>query len=138
MTDTVTRPVAVGDPLPALRVGEITAARMVAVMGVMGDTNPIHEDEALAKQLGFRGLVNQGPANLSYVANMLLAWASDPASIRRLRFRFLDNVVPGDDLEATARVTAVEPDGAVVCAFELRSPGRLHLTGEATLLVHRA
>jgi acyl dehydratase len=105
---------------------------MLAIMGVMGDTNPIHQDEHLAASLGFRGVVNQGPANMAYIANMLMAWTGGPAGVRSLRFRFLDNVVPGDELEATGEVIGVD-GGSVRCAFWLRSPGRTHVAGEATL-----
>ena len=129
---TTTQPPHPGDALPVLRPGEINRKRMVAVMGIMGDSNPIHQDEALAAKLGFRGLVNQGPANLAYVANMLMAWAGGPAAIRSLRFRFLDNVVPGDALEAVGTVLAIRGH-EVECSFELRSPGRVHLSGEATM-----
>jgi acyl dehydratase len=127
-------PARVGDPLPPLRPGTISRERMIAVMRVMGDSNPIHVDEELARSLGFRGLVNQGPANLAYVANMLLGWTGPAGRIRSLSFRFLDNVVPGDELVATGEITRVSGD-AVTCDFRLSSPGRTHLVGEAILEV---
>ncbi len=102
-------------------------------MQVMGDENPIHDDEALATALGFRGIVNQGPANLAYVANVLLDWCGNATAIRSMRFRFLDNVVPGDELEVRAKVTAVAQE-EVECAFELASEQRLHVTGTSRLI----
>jgi|tagenome__1003787_1003787.scaffolds.fasta_scaffold19780075_2 acyl dehydratase len=114
-----------------LEAGAITRERMVAIMGVMGDPNPIHEDEELAARLGFRGIVNQGPANLAYVVNMLLEEAGDPAAIRELSFRFLDNVVPGDECVATGEWVSED-----ACAFKLESQGgRVHLTGEAKVVM---
>lgn len=121
-----------GQMLPPLEVADITRERMLKVMAVMGDENPLHDDEALASELGFRGIVNQGPANLAYVVNMLLRWCGNPTAIRSMRFRFLDNVVPGDELEARATVTALD-EGEVECAFELASAQRLHLTGTTRL-----
>jgi acyl dehydratase len=127
-----------GDALPSLPVGEITRERMVAVMGVMNDPNPIHEDEELARRLGFRGIVNQGPANMAYVANMLLKLTGDPASIRRLAFRFLDNVVPGDQLTAKGNVLAVR-GRELDCDFRLEgADGRIPLRGEATVVLDHA
>ena len=124
-----------GDALPPLAVGEITRERMVAIMGVMGDPNPIHSDHELALSLGFRGIVNQGPANMAYVANMLMRLTGDPAAIRVLAFRFHDNVVPGDQLTATGRVLAVR-GRELDCDFRLEgADGRVPLTGEATVVL---
>jgi acyl dehydratase len=126
-----------GDELPPFQVGDITRERMVAIMGVMNDPNPIHEDEELAARLGFRGIVNQGPANMAYVANMLIQVTGDAASVRRLKFRFHDNVVPGDRLTARGRVTAVRKadDGRELeCEFRLEgADGRVALSGDATI-----
>jgi acyl dehydratase len=123
-----------GDPLPPFEVGDITRERMVAIMGVMGDPNPIHEDEELAARLGFRGIVNQGPANMSYVTNMLLRVAG-PGEVRALRFRFHDNVVPGDRLTATGTVVA-RRGREIDCTFRLESAdGRVPLSGDATVVV---
>lgn len=112
-----------GTELPEYQVGDITPDRLVAVMEVMGDTNPIHDDEDLARSLGLRGLVNQGPANLAYVVNMLMAGlGAAPSQIRVLDFRFQANVVPGDILTARGTVTAVRPvdRGAEIdCSFRL-------------------
>jgi 3-hydroxybutyryl-CoA dehydratase len=124
-----------GDALPPLPVGAITRERMVAIMGVMGDPNPIHEDVELARRLGFRGIVNQGPANMAYVANLLLQLTGGPAGIRRLDFRFHDNVVPGDELTARGTVTAVRGT-EIDCDFRLEgADGRVPLTGAATVVL---
>jgi acyl dehydratase len=124
------------DPKP-FAVPEITRERMLEVMDIMGDTNPIHSDEELVARLGYRGLVNQGPANLSYVMRMLLEWAGDPAAIRDLRFRFHQNVVSGDHPVARATVTGSRPgDGEelVELAFRLElDDGSPALTGVATI-----
>lgn len=131
-----------GDALPSFVVGDIDRDRIVAIMKIMRDTNPIHENVELARRLGFRGLVNQGPANMSYVVNMLVAWAGDPAAIRSLDFRFHDNVVPGDRLTARAEVAGVRhEDGAteVDCRFRLDAEdGRVRLSGDARMLVPHA
>jgi acyl dehydratase len=131
-----------GTVLDDYPVGGITRERMVAVMEVMGDLNPIHEDEELARRLGFRGIVNQGPANLAYVVNMLIDRLGVGAGqVKSLAFRFHDNVVPGDELIARGEITALREDGAaaeVDCAFRLDMVGgAARLSGTATIEVTR-
>ncbi len=125
------------DELPAFAVPEITRDRMLEVMDIMDDVNPIHSDEALVERLGLRGLVNQGPANMSYVVNMLVAWAGDPAAIRELSFRFHRNVVPGDRPVARGRVLRRQRAGGqelADCEFRLElADGTVALSGAATI-----
>jgi acyl dehydratase len=132
-----------GTVLADYPVGEITRDRMVAVMEVMGDLNPIHEDEELARKLGFRGIVNQGPANLAYVVNMLIDRLGVGArQVKLLEFRFHDNVVPGDALIARGEITARRDEGPVTevdCSFRLDLVGGApRLSGTATIEVPRA
>lgn len=95
--------------IPPFVTEPIRLADVVTVMEVMDDVNPVHIDAELVQSLGLRGLVNQGPANLGYVVNMLLAWAGAPGALRRLRFRFHSISCPGDRLTARAQITAIDP-----------------------------
>lgn len=126
-----------GEPLPALAVPEITRERMLDVMQIMDDVNPIHSDETLVRRLGLRGLVNQGPANMAYVVNMLVAWAGDPAAVRDLTFRFHKSVVPGDRPVARGQVIrwrAHAGEQLADCEFRLElEDGSLAVTGTATI-----
>ena len=74
--------------IPAFVVPEVRKEDVVTIMDVMGDVNPVHIDEELVRELGLRGLVNQGPANLGYVVNMFIAWAGSPEAIRHIAVRF--------------------------------------------------
>ncbi|MEQ8716299.1 MAG: MaoC/PaaZ C-terminal domain-containing protein [Acidimicrobiales bacterium] len=101
---------------------EVAEADVIAMMDVMGDINPVHSDHDLVAELGLRGLVNQGPANLAYALNMIVAWAGDPASIRRVDVRFDAITCPGDRLVATGGVTSTTRTGnetIATCAFRL-------------------
>lgn len=122
----------IGDALPERAAPVITKDRLVDVMDVMDDSNPVHVDEALVARLGLRGLVNQGPSNLAYITNMLAAWTGDADCVRRFAVRFFDMVVPGDDLVAGGTVTALREDGLVECEVWLRMrEGRTMLSGTA-------
>ena len=57
---------------------------MKTMAAILRDPYPIHWDRQATAALGLGGrTVNQGPLNLGYIANMLMAWAGDDA-IRRL------------------------------------------------------
>ncbi|MCP3976720.1 MAG: protein dehydratase [bacterium] len=120
--------------VPAVRIEDI-----ITIMDVMGDVNPIHVDEDLVRELGLRGPVNQGPANLAYIVNMLIAWAGSPESIRHLNLRFQSISCPGDRLEARGNVVRLihGDDGPVAhCAVALvREGGEVILSGTADVSV---
>lgn len=140
MTETATRDqVRVGDALPDRAAPAITKPRIVQVMDVMDDCNPVHVDEQLAASLGLRGIVNQGPANLAYITNMLAQWTGDADCVRRFKVRFFNIVVPGDDLIAGGRVTAVRDGGLVDCDVWLKMrDGTVMLSGMATVALSRS
>lgn len=128
--------VAVGDSLPDRPGPDITKVRIRMVMDVMDDVNPVHIDEALVAQMGLRGLVNQGPCNLAYMINMLVAWTGDPDCVQRLQVRFHNLVVPGDNTIAGGRVRAINKDGSVDCDVWLKlADGTVMLAGIATVNV---
>ncbi|RYY06552.1 MAG: hypothetical protein EON55_23075, partial [Alphaproteobacteria bacterium] len=113
--------VRVGDALPERAAPDITKARIIDVMTVMDDSNPVHINEELAASLGLRGIVNQGPSNLAYITNMLAAWTGDADCVRRFRVRFYVTVVPGDDMAAGGTVTDVNVEaGTAECDVWLK------------------
>jgi NAD(P)-dependent dehydrogenase (short-subunit alcohol dehydrogenase family)/acyl dehydratase/putative sterol carrier protein len=88
---------------------------------VSGDDNPIHLDEALAKSVGFKGVILHGLCTLALAATSL------PKGLRRLEARFSRPAYPGEALS-----TWVKREGARL-EFETRNPA-----GEPVLLNGRA
>jgi acyl dehydratase len=127
----------VGGALRPLRIESVSPESMKAWAVFLHDPNPIHLDPAVvkAKGLGER-VINQGPANLAYLINMLCA-AVPGGFIESLEVRYVDNVFAGDALEAGGTVTAVSGDGRrqkLVCDVWLHADGRGPvLTGRATI-----
>jgi acyl dehydratase len=79
---------------------------------LLRDPNPIHWDVEAVRELGMGDrVINQGPTNMAYVINMLIAWAGDPGRIRSLNVRFRDNVRAGDRVTAGGTVSEVRSDG---------------------------
>jgi len=103
--------VTVGSPVPPWSHGPVSAEKMKIFAAIARDPNPIHWDRAAVavRGLGER-LINQGPTNLGYVVNMLLAWAG-PESLRELTVRFTSNVFDGDVVTAGGSVTAIREEG---------------------------
>ncbi len=129
------RPAAeVGDQIPAWVMERVDAQRMKTMAAILRDPYPVHWDrDAVEAMGGGRVVINQGPLNLSYVANMLMAWAGD-ASIRRLTVRFPAWVVDEDRVVARGRVTEVfDVDGEprVRCDVVLDRNGESVLVGTA-------
>jgi acyl dehydratase len=127
----------VSEALQPFRIESVSPAGMQAWARFLHDPNPIHLDPAAvkAKGLGER-VINQGPANLAYLINMLQA-AFPGGFIESLEVRYVDNVFGGDAVEAGGSVTDVTTDGAsrrFTCDVWLRADGRGPvLTGRATI-----
>jgi NAD(P)-dependent dehydrogenase (short-subunit alcohol dehydrogenase family)/acyl dehydratase/putative sterol carrier protein len=62
---------------------------------VSGDDNPIHLDDALAKSVGFKGVILHGLSTLALVAKQL------PRPLHRLEVRFAKPVYPGEVLRTS-------------------------------------
>lgn len=94
-------------PLPTLT-HTVRAAAMVPIADILRDPNPIHLDPAAVKAAGLGDrVINQGPANLAYVMNML-ARAFPDHRLEQMESRFLANVRDGDTVEAGGMITARE------------------------------
>ncbi|MFV3077114.1 MaoC family dehydratase [Niveispirillum fermenti] len=126
-------PPTVGSELPAFTV-TVSARTMCDWALYLRDPNPIHLDPDFvrARGLGDR-VINQGPANLAYIINML-AGAFPGARIASLESRFVDNAYDGDRLTAGGRV--VETDGRqAICDVWLTADGdRPIIQGRAVIL----
>jgi 3-hydroxybutyryl-CoA dehydratase len=127
-----------GDALKPFRIACVSPEGMKAWAKFLHDPNPIHLDPAVvkAKGLGER-VINQGPANLAYLINMLQA-ALPGGSIESLEVRYVDNVFGGEAVEAggTIReVTAGTSKRWIECDVWLRAEARPVLTGTATVAI---
>lgn len=133
---TQTPPIQVGSDIPAWRMPDVDPARMKTMAAILRDPYPVHWDRAVVAQLG-RGerVINQGPLNLSYITNMLMAWQGNTC-IRRLQVSFGDPVLDHHDVTATGTVTqVVDVDGETraVCDVYLIRDGEAVVTGVAVV-----
>jgi 3-hydroxybutyryl-CoA dehydratase len=126
---------AVGDTLPPFVIESVSPEAMKQWAVFLADPNPIHLDVEVvkAKGLGDR-VINQGPINVAYMMNMLMA-AFPGSKIEAMDSRFLDNVYGGDKAVASGTITAIEGN-RISCEFTLDVEGRGTVnSGTATIIV---
>jgi acyl dehydratase len=139
------RPSHGGDPvggsgvqLPVLTVEDVGADRMKTMAAILRDPYPIHWDREAVRAAGYGDRpVNQGPLNLGYIANMLMAWAGDGA-IRRLTVGFHGRVFAGDTVIAGGSIESEHVvDGVrnAHCAVWLDRDGERLVSGTAEVAV---
>ena len=126
---------AVGDELAPRTIESVSPEHMKTMAVVLDDPNKIHTDPEVVKALGMGDrVINQGPAGLGYLINMLRETAPG-ARVQDLRVRFTANVFGGDHVVAAGVVEAVE-DGRASCRVWLDvSGGKRALAGTATLVL---
>ena len=128
----------VGDEITPWTMPSVDPARMRTMAAILRDPYPVHWDREANAALGLAGrVINQGPLNLGYIVNMLLAWAG-PSCVRRLTVSFGRPVLDGDCVTARGRVTAVaEVDGErhATCEVWLDRDGEHVVTGTAVVAV---
>lgn len=124
-----------GDALMPFRIETVSPDDMKVWAMVLHDPNPIHLDQAA---VALRGLgnrrINQGPANLGYILNMLMT-NFNGAAIEKIDVRFVDNVFENDTVEAAGRILEVNRENGstiIACEVWLRRDGCISvLTGVA-------
>jgi 3-hydroxybutyryl-CoA dehydratase len=125
----------VGDALPPFVIESVSPDAMKDWAVFLADPNPIHLDVEVvkAKGLGDR-VINQGPINVAYLMNMLMA-AFPGCRIDSMDSRFLDNVYGGDKAVASGTITAIERN-RISCEFTLNVEGRGTVnSGTATVII---
>ena len=125
----------VGDALPPFVIESVSPDAMKQWAVFQADPNPIHFDVEVvkAKGLGDR-VINQGPINVAYMMNMLMA-AFPGCRVDSMDSRFLDNVYGGDKAVASGTITAIEGN-RISCEFTLNVEGRGTVnSGTATIIV---
>ena len=83
---------------------------MKAYADAGGDRNPLHQDDAFARSVGFDGIIAHGMFTMGHMAQCLVDWLGDPAPIARLKAQFRAPVSMGDTIVAAGRVRSVDPE----------------------------
>jgi len=101
--------VAAGDELPVLS-KVVTREDVKAYADASGDQNPLHQDDEVARAVGFPGIIAHGMFTMAHLASCLVRWLGDPAALTRLRVQFRAPVFMGETIVAGGSVRSLDPE----------------------------
>ena len=100
--------VAVGEELPALR-RVVTREDVRAYAEAGGDPNPLHQDDDVARSVGFPGIIAHGMFSMGHLGACVVAWAGSAEAVVRITAAFRAPVFMGEEIVAGGRVRALDP-----------------------------
>jgi acyl dehydratase len=125
----------VGDRMPERRIPPFTTAHLLAYARASGDTNPLHLDSELAKEVGLAAPPVHGMLLLASFEPALRDWRPD-LRIERLSARFTQPILVGEGVTLSARVVRAETDARPRVLLRLLANGASRapaVVGEAVL-----
>lgn len=115
-----------GQMLPTYEKPPITKVQLVKYAGASGDFNPLHTDDAFAKEIGMPGVIAHGMLIMGFLGEYIMQLAGDRALVKQFSMRFGAMTFPGDTVTCGAQVkevssqrvslelTAKKQDGTIV------------------------
>jgi acyl dehydratase len=101
--------VAVGDQIPP--VSKVVRREDVkAYADASGDQNPLHQDDAFARSVGFPGIIAHGMFSMAHVAKAVTDWVGDPGALKTINVQFRAVVFMDETLVARAEVASKDKD----------------------------
>jgi acyl dehydratase len=100
--------VQVGDEIPPLS-KVVRREDVKAYADASGDQNPLHQDDAFARSVGFSGIIAHGMFSMAHLVTALTNWLGDPGALRRIRVQFRAVVFMDETLVARGRVIDLDP-----------------------------
>ena len=102
-----------GQELPELA-RTVTAADVKAYADAGGDQNPLHQDDEVARSVGFDGIIAHGMFTMGHMAAAIASWAGEDAVVEQLSAQFRAPVSMGESIVAGGRVRSVDRAGGTV------------------------
>lgn len=113
-----------GDSLPTRTIETIRRDDTKLMAAILQDPYPPHFDSERCDELDFPGLLNQGPANLSYVLQPIYEVIESPSDVRSVDVRYQEMVFTEQTVHAETVVEKKRLDddaGVVTFSVELRT-----------------
>jgi acyl dehydratase len=123
----------VGQALPEMTKPPITAQQLRDYAAASGDNNPIHLDEAFAKQAGFPSVIVHGMISMAFMGDHLLSQFPEAQfRLGKIRARFRKVTFPGDTLCCEGKIKKCLEDGGYLVQLATRNQhGDVTTDGEA-------
>jgi acyl dehydratase len=100
--------VAVGDELPPLS-KVVKREEVKAYADASGDQNPLHQDDAFARSVGFPGIIAHGMFTMAHLTKAVTDWLGDPSALKRMHVQFRAVVFMDETIVARGRVAELDP-----------------------------
>ncbi|MGI8663334.1 MAG: MaoC/PaaZ C-terminal domain-containing protein [Acidimicrobiales bacterium] len=97
-----------GDSAPVVS-HELTRTDLVVYAGASGDFNPMHTDEAKAKEAGLPSVFGHGMFSMGLLGRAISDWVG-VGNLRTFKVRFTKQTWPGEVLTSKVVVTAKRED----------------------------
>lgn len=99
----------VGDRIPPLA-KVVKREEVKAYADASGDQNPLHQDDAFARSVGFPGIIAHGMFTMAHLVKALTDWLGDPGALAAIHVQFRAVVFMDEELVANGEVVALDPD----------------------------
>jgi acyl dehydratase len=96
-----------GQELPELA-RTVTAADVKAYADAGGDQNPLHQDDEVARSVGFDGIIAHGMFTMGHMVAAILTWAGEDTVIERVSAQFRAPVSMGESIVASGRIRSID------------------------------
>ena len=100
--------VAVGDEMPLLSKA-VRREDVKAYADASGDQNPLHQDDAFARGVGFPGIIAHGMFSMAHLTKAITDWVGEPAALKSIKVQFRAVVFMDEVLVAKGVVTSMDP-----------------------------
>ena len=101
--------VTVGDELAPLS-KMVRREDVKAYADASGDQNPLHQDDAFARGVGFPGIIAHGMFTMAHLTKAITDWAGDPGALKRMHVQFRQVVFMDETIVARGRIIELDPD----------------------------
>jgi acyl dehydratase len=106
----------------------VTRQDLVKYAGASGDFNPIHWNEAFARQVELPGVIAHGMFTMGAAVQLVTDWIGDPAAVVDYQTRFTKPVVVEDTTgDQTAAGAVIEVAGVIGALDPENSTARVDL-----------
>jgi Acyl dehydratase len=105
----------VGDELPSLA-RTVTREDVRAYADAGGDQNPLHQNDDVARAVGFPGIIAHGMFTMGHLGACVATWAGAPTSVMRFSAQFRAAVFMGEEIVAGGRVRSLDTEANTAVA----------------------